>query len=134
MAASRTLFRILRDRIQQVDQDRAVINCMTCQESRCCREYDVFVEAQDVARLAEHFGTTEAQVAKKYLDEKPDWTGDYKFRLRKVKDDVGELCSFLKRDKKSGQMRCSAYAARPNLCRTFDERDCTLYDDNGRML
>lgn len=126
--AARGLFRILRQRMLTSDPEREGIDCMKCSESKCCREYDVFVEAEDVTRLAAHLGLSENVTAEKHLLRDPDWTGDYQYRLKKNKDEVGEKCVFLKRDKKSGHMRCTVYEARPNLCRSFAEQDCTLFD------
>ena len=132
--AARTLFRLLRERIAVPDPHRVEIDCMRCKESRCCREYDVFVDEDDRQRLAEHLGMSPAAVLKKHLVERPDWTGDYRYRLKKLRDKAGERCSFLKRDQGSGRMRCSVDAGRPTLCRTFDEHDCTLFDDDGRAF
>jgi Fe-S-cluster containining protein len=134
MLAARQLFRLLRLRLEKPDPGRAEIDCMRCKESRCCREYDVFVDDEDVVRLSAFLSKPEAALAKEHLDARPDWTGDYRYRLRKVKDDLGERCNFLLRDTKSGRMRCSVYEARPNLCRSFDEHDCTLFDDDGKAL
>lgn len=132
--AAAALFKVVRARLQVADPERQDISCMNCKASRCCREYDVFVEAADVAVLREHLGLSEKELVALALDPKPDWTGDYPYRLRKDEDEQGDKCVFLKPDAQSGQMRCSVYAARPALCRSFDERDCRLYDDNGKRL
>ena len=131
-AAARKLFQVIRAKMGQPDPLRVGIDCMKCNESRCCREYEVFVEAEDVTRLAKHLGLSEKQVAADYLVADGDWTGDYRHRLAKDKDKVGEKCVFLKRQK--GAMRCSIYEGRPNLCRGFDEADCTLFDNGGKTL
>jgi Fe-S-cluster containining protein len=128
LAAAKKLFRVLQERMLQPDPSREGIDCMRCKESQCCREYDVFVDAEDVARLSAHLGLSQAETAARHLTTEPDWTGDYKFRLKKNKDAAGEKCVFLKRDRKTQHMRCGVYEARPNLCRSFSERDCTLFD------
>lgn len=133
MRAAQKLFQLLRARVEVPDPHRVEIDCMHCQESRCCREYEVFVDDEDVARLAEHTGKSKKVLLEKHLDPRPDWTGDFGYRLRRVKDEQGERCSFLKRDK-TGRMRCSVYQARPGLCRSFDEHDCTLFDADGTAL
>ncbi len=129
LAAAQALFRLLQARVADPDPVRVGIDCMRCKESRCCREYDVFIDGEDVARLMDHLGQDLETLEARHIDRRPDWSGDYAHRLRRVKDEEGEdRCTFLLRDAKDGHMRCSIYAARPNLCRSFDEHDCTLFD------
>lgn len=126
--AAQALFKLLRARIDQVDPERAVIDCMKCKESNCCREYDVFVTDKDVDRLAEHLGIEREVVERDMLTAHVDWTGDFRFHLAQNEDEQGGKCVFLARDDKSGAMRCSVYEGRPQLCRDFDHHDCTLFD------
>jgi Fe-S-cluster containining protein len=131
--AARALFKLVRKRLAEPDPDRAGIDCMKCQESRCCREYDVLISTADQEVLAEHLKVPLAEVRKKYLTKLNDWTGDFDYELRKDKDDFGPKCVFLARTPQGGT-RCTVYEARPALCRDFDEHDCTLFDDQGQAL
>jgi len=128
LQAAMALFRVIQKRILVPDPMREGIDCMKCKESSCCREYDVFIDIEDVERLSAHLKLDLKGLLEKHIDERPDWSGDFKYRLRRVPDNDLERCSFLLRDEVSGRMRCSIYEARPNLCRSFDERDCTLFD------
>jgi Fe-S-cluster containining protein len=128
LEAAKGLFRVLQKRMHVPDPARVGIDCMKCTESSCCREYDVFIDSEDVKRLSAHVKLDLKGLLAKHIDERPDWSGDFKYRLRRVKDGDRDRCTFLLRDEVSGRMRCSIYEGRPNLCRSFDERDCTLYD------
>jgi Fe-S-cluster containining protein len=120
----RDLFRKVRKIVLEPDPERVRINCDTCKSSDCCRKYNVLVTDEDIDRLAAALAMPRATFRRKYLNEAVDWCADYRYQLACDDDDEGdEKCVFLK-ESQNGQMRCSVYAHRPQICRDFDMRTC----------
>ncbi len=120
---ARELFSAIRKRLEaRPDPDMARVSCDRCKESSCCREYNVLLSDEDIDRLRGK--TPRATFLRKYAVPGVDWSGDFKYQLKCDKDERGEKCVFLKRDRQ-GRMRCSVYARRPQICRNFDMAVCT---------
>ena len=118
------LFDVVRDRVREPDPERVEIHCDQCKTSSCCRKYNVLVKPSDVERLATGFGISVEEVERRYLDDGVDWCEDYEYQLKCDDDEEGEeKCLFLK-ENDLGQMRCSIYEFRPEICRSFDMKTC----------
>lgn len=133
-SAAQALFKLLRRRLDEPEPERLGVSCSQCSESRCCRDYEVFLSQRDAEALATHLGLPLAELRDRHLEALPDWSGDFPYQLAKEDDHLGAKCTFLRRHAESGTMRCSIYEARPFLCRDFEERDCTLFDEGGKRL
>ena len=120
----RDLFRAVREVALQPDPEFVNVHCNNCRSSDCCRKYNVLVTDQDIDRLRSGLKMSAAAFRKKYLTDAVDWCEDYQFQLVCDEDDEDEKCIFLK-DNGSGQMRCSVYEHRPQICRDYDMRTCT---------
>jgi Fe-S-cluster containining protein len=85
-------------------------NCLNC-PSYCCTYPRIPVTKRDIARLAKHFGVTEATARRRYT--KPGWTKRERV-LRHQKDEIfGTACRFL--DLKT--RLCTIHGQRPSICR-----------------
>jgi len=86
----------------------------------CC-SYEIPVNARDVARLAKYFETSIATAERRYTKI---FEGDPV--LRHHKDHIYKsMCMFFDRDER----RCTIYAARPAICRTYPSGTrCGYYD------
>lgn len=121
--ACKQLFNIVRRRVMEPDPERVKVHCDTCSTSACCRNYNVLITEEDVARLATSFKMPLDAFKEKYTTSGVDWSDDYTSQLACDEDDEGEeKCVFLKRGP-NGQFRCSVYEHRPQICRDFD-MDC----------
>ncbi|MHB9133931.1 MAG: YkgJ family cysteine cluster protein, partial [Armatimonadota bacterium] len=83
----------------------AAIDCIQC--AHCCRALEVSVEDEDLVRLAEHLGTTPAQVEAAYTA--PGKQCDRAF--------ARHPCAFLRDN------RCTVYPARTRDCREYPHLD-----------
>jgi Fe-S-cluster containining protein len=119
----RDLFRAIRARVLEPDPQRVQVSCERCKSSDCCRNYNVLVTEADVRRLREALGEGEREFHDRCLRPAVDWCEDYPWQLAVDKDAHGEKCVFLK-ETPGGQMRCSVYESRPQICRDFDEKTC----------
>jgi Fe-S-cluster containining protein len=111
--------------LAQADPDLESVDCNKCKEATCCRDYNVLLSDEDIERLREK--TPRHVFLKEYTDPGIDWAGEYESQLKCDEDEVGEKCIFLKRDH-LGQMRCSIYESRPQICRDFDMSVCSDFD------
>lgn len=122
--ACKRLFDIVRERVRRPDVERSKIHCDNCATSACCRKYNVLVTAEDIERLADHFGMPPAVFQKRFTAAAVDWSADFKAQLVCDNDEAGEeKCVFLKPDAE-GRFRCSVYESRPKICRDFDMNTC----------
>lgn len=96
--------------------------------AQCCSGYEPFVSHEDVARIARHFGMTDAAVRKAYVVERASADGYTVGYLRKITDDVADQCVFLK-GRESGEHYCGIYEARPHDCGAFTPIGCADVDD-----
>jgi uncharacterized protein len=98
-------------------------NCNKC-PGYCCTHPRIAVTDHDIARLAKHFGISDATARKRF-------TYNYTFAetvneqiLRHQKDSVySSVCKLFDRDKR----QCSVYAARPHVCRKYPYGDTCGY-------
>jgi Fe-S-cluster containining protein len=121
-----TLYKALRKKLETPDPERDQVSCDTCLSSACCREFNVLVSDSDLNRLAP--ASEQKSFIANYLTDAHDWTGEYKYMLEKDTDDQDEeKCIFLKKNP-AGQMRCSIYETRPEICREYSEQECSLWD------
>lgn len=98
-------------------------NCDLCKSSLCCRYWDVLVSEADVERLRAALGLSFDAFRERYLGRDVGWSAQFRWLLGRAQDAQGEKCVFLY-EAPSGQMRCSVYPHRPQLCREFDVRTC----------
>ena len=101
-------------------------NCDLCKSSLCCRHWDVIVSEQDVARLREGLGCSETEFHDRYLGREVRWSAEFRWQLGRTHDAIGEKCVFLF-EGPNGQMRCSVYPHRPQLCREFVVSTCNHF-------
>ncbi|WP_456388012.1 YkgJ family cysteine cluster protein [Desulfolithobacter sp.] len=88
------------------DQDQ--VYCHYC-PGYCCYRLEgasLYIMADDINRLARHFGISDGEVRKQYME------GKYTFKTRK-----DGSCIFLANDRLS--KRCSVHEARPKQCRDY---------------
>jgi Fe-S-cluster containining protein len=117
------LFGAVRKRLlAEPDPDMASVDCDRCKEASCCRQYNVLLTEADIDRLR---GRTPRDVfLRRYTVKAVDWSGDHRYQLACDRDEIGEKCVFLTRDR-HGRMRCSVYPRRPQICRNFDMAVCS---------
>lgn len=99
-------------------------DCSQC-PGYCCSYPRIEVKPADVARLARHFGITEAQAQRRFTRIYRSEDGEERI-LRHHKDTVYEtICRFFDRQAR----RCTIYSARPAVCRQYpDGPKCGYYD------
>ena len=100
---------------------RLSYDCRKC-PAWCCCYPNIFVNDQDLKRLAKHFGISESDAERRYTKI----SKDYNRRIMKHKKDqfFGTSCRFLD----SETRRCTVYLARPLGCRTYPGGRCGYYD------
>ena len=122
--ACRRLFRVVRDRMQRADPERAKVHCDRCEGSPCCRKYNVLTTPDDLERLSLGLGLNVNDLERDYTTDAVDWCGDYRRQLRCDDDEEGkEKCVFLEPNDE-GLFRCTVYDHRPQICREFDMKTC----------
>lgn len=96
-------------------------DCSQC-PGYCCSYPRIEVKPSDIARLARHFGIEPEQASRRFtrLYEPGERI------LKHQKDTVyGSICRFFDTDER----RCTIYAARPKVCRSYpDGPKCGYYD------
>jgi Fe-S-cluster containining protein len=95
--------------------------------AECCSGYEPFVNAGDVQRIADHFGWTYDEVMAEYVNPRESADGFNVGWLKKVGDDLGDKCVFLK-GSRSGKYYCGIYDARPTDCGLFTPIGCDDVD------
>ncbi len=86
-------------------------DCLKC-PGYCCSYPVIQVSKPDVVRLARHFGIAPDVAEKRFTKS----AHGYKRVLRRKKDQhFGRICRFFDTENR----RCTIYAARPAVCRTF---------------
>lgn len=84
------------------------VSCISC-PGYCCYRLEgstLFITAEDINRLARHFGINDGEVRRHYIE------GKNTFRTR-----ADGSCPFLSNEKTA--RRCSVHDARPRQCREF---------------
>lgn len=96
-------------RMSSFYKDGLRFSCTRC--SRCCRHDEgyVFLSADDVDRLASHFGVEEDTLVEEYCKE----VDVGPFRRLSLKEQANHDCVFWQRG------ACSVYGARPVQCQTY---------------
>lgn len=100
---------------------RMAYDCLKC-PAWCCSYPNIFVTANDLARLARHFNISEGEAAKRFTKH----SAHYNRAIMRHKPDslFGSACRFL--DSKT--RRCTVYEARPHGCRTYPGGRCGYWD------
>ena len=96
-------------------------DCDSC-SAYCCAYPVIEVKAQDIRRLARHFGITEAAAKEKFTEKENNRVR--KMRQRHDKKLDAPICLLLNQKKRS----CSVYSARPQICRDFPGSRCEWND------
>jgi Fe-S-cluster containining protein len=101
---------------------RRLYSCSKC-PAYCCSYALIEITKRDVARLARHFGLSDAQAQERFT--KYD-SGEKAMVLRHRKDEVFDtVCMFLDRKTR----RCGVYEVRPGVCRDYpDSARCGYYE------
>lgn len=99
----------------------AAYDCAKC-PGFCCSYPAIPVTRRDVARLARHFGITEAEAEAKFCRR----AHGYKRILGRKKDGhFGRICRFFD----TRLRRCTVYHARPATCRAYPAaKRCGYWD------
>src|SRR5712671_5249658 len=99
-------------------------DCARC-PGYCCSYDHIEVSDHDVSRLARHFQLSDAALRQRYL-KTVKTNGDTTTVLRHRKDHVYKsTCVFFDQDER----RCTVYAARPRVCRTYPNGNhCGYYE------
>ena len=100
---------------------RKLYDCSKC-PGYCCSYPLIPLDRRDVERLARHFELSFDVAKKKFTVER--WGRKYSMR-RKADKHFGRICQFFDTEKR----RCTIYAARPAICRSFPgDGHCGYYD------
>ncbi len=100
---------------------KAKYDCLKC-PGYCCSYPVIEVKDKDAARIAKHFGLTEAQAEKKFFKKAHGYA---RIMRRKSDQHFGKICQFFDTELR----RCTIYEARPSTCRIFPgEGHCGYYD------
>jgi Fe-S-cluster containining protein len=93
------------------------VECTEC--ARCCGYVGVGINAPTTPRLATDvlWYLYHERVAV-YLDDDGEWSVLFETRCRNLRDD----------------RHCEVYAARPHICRSFDNRQCDVNAPGARAL
>lgn len=94
------------------DMTKPAYDCSTC-PAYCCSYPQIEVSKADIARLARHFGVSEAVAEERYTKlERED-----KVRVLRHREDehFTSVCTFLDRKER----RCTVYESRPSTCRGY---------------
>jgi Fe-S-cluster containining protein len=95
--------------------------------AECCSGYEPFVNRADVQRIADHFGWTYDEVMSEYVNARESADGFNVGWLKKVGDELGDKCVFLK-GARSGKYYCGIYDVRPTDCGLFTPIGCDDVD------
>lgn len=91
-----------------------VYDCLKC-PGYCCSYPVIALDRRDIARLAAHFGCSFEEARAAFTRE----AHGHKYVMRRKKDPYfGRICRFFD----TQQRRCTVYAARPAVCRSYPGR------------
>lgn len=87
-------------------------DCSKC-PAYCCSYPEIEASKADIARLARHFGISEAEARERFTKLQRE----EKVRILRHREDehFGSVCMFLDRKTR----RCTVYDARPHTCRAY---------------
>ena len=96
-------------------------DCLRC-PGYCCSYPVIALDKRDVERLAAHFGRSVEDARTAFTRA----AHGHKYVMRRKKDPhFGRICRFFDTEKR----RCTVYAARPAVCRSYPGRArCGYYD------
>ena len=99
----------------------AAYDCSKC-PGYCCSYPVIQLNKADVARLAKHFSITPEVAQERFTKT----AHGYDLVMKRKKDEhYGKICRFFDTTKR----RCTIYAARPAVCRSFpDQKTCGYWD------
>lgn len=101
---------------------KILYDCDSC-PAYCCSYERIIVRNKDIRRLAEHFELSVEAATKKFT-KKGEEKGERILRHRRD-EHYGTVCRFLDREER----RCTAYEARPKVCRQYPgEKRCGYFD------
>lgn len=96
-------------------------DCAKC-PGYCCSYPLIALTRRDVERLAKHLGLSAGACARRHT--RAGWGRKWLLR-RKADAHFGRICKFFDVEAR----RCTVYAARPAVCRSFPgEKRCGYYD------
>ncbi len=96
-------------------------NCAKC-PGYCCSYPVIALTKYDVERLGKHFGLTPEEAEKRFTRAAH---GHKRIFRRKKDEHYGKICRFFDTEER----RCTIYAARPAVCRSFPGAGrCGYYD------
>jgi Fe-S-cluster containining protein len=96
-------------------------NCAKC-PGYCCSYPVIVVSWRDVERLARRFAITPEEAERRFTRS---GHGHKRIMRRKADPHFGKICRFFDTEKR----RCTAYEARPAVCRSFPgDGRCGYYD------
>ena len=100
---------------------KAKYDCTKC-PGYCCSYPVIAITKRDAERLARHLGLTQEELERRHLHA----AHGRKRLLNRQKDEhYGRICGFFD----TAARRCTVYAARPAVCRSFPgEGRCGYYD------
>jgi len=99
-------------------------DCSKC-PGYCCSHSRIAVSDYDIARLAKHFGLSQAEAKRRFTYRYHTKEADEQI-LRHQRDPIYKtICRFFDTDER----RCTGYEARPNVCRKYPYGNrCGYYD------
>jgi uncharacterized protein len=101
--------------------ERQLYDCLKC-PGYCCSYPIIVVTKRDLARIARHFGTSEAEAERRFCIAQH---GHKRIMRRKRDVHFRRICQFFDTEAR----RCGIYEARPAACRAFPGRSrCGYYD------
>jgi hypothetical protein len=102
-------------------REAPMYDCLKC-PGYCCSYPVIALDKRDVERLAAHFGRSFEEARAAFTRA----AHGHKYVMRRKKDPhFGRICRFFDTEKR----RCTVYAARPAVCRSYPGRArCGYYD------
>ncbi len=116
----RKLVGAIQDALAEGDEDYDPDRCDRCVKSDCCGFDRIHLNEEERRRILDFLGKEDTEREnRRYFLPDDDLSGYYVTVFKQVDGH----CVFLK--PVEGQMRCSIYPVRPQVCRDFDAAYCT---------
>ncbi len=94
------------------DMTKPAYDCSKC-PAYCCSYPQIEVSKADIARLARHFGVSEAEAEERY--SKLEREDQVRILRHRQDEHFTSVCMFLDRKER----RCTVYESRPHTCRGY---------------